>query len=455
MDKYKKLLRASRLTPVLIMLAYIVGCAEGTRPEATGKGAVRAIHAIVEAPELAFLNEEKNIGGVDYRRVLGFQEWDDLEYNFNFDFASPGQPDPTRLATEFIDVVADMEYTLVITGTIENPSIMMWEEAKREWTDTDTVYELDFVHVSPLLGEVDIYYDAPDIEPVLGNEIGTISNGERIPFTEFPEGPYQLIVTAPDDPSTVLFQSTTVIAIPGQRITLVLFDPDPSITASIGINAFFSSGENSQLADIGSPPQVRTMHVAFGTDNFDGYLNNDLENIVFPNVSFGELSNYVDLAETIAALTLTAVGDTTQIIKEGEITRINNSKRSLILWGSPDELFIRDIQHSARPVSTYPQIRITNLSSNISMLDLYELEAGTAINEDVSPNFSGAIAGITTNFVVASSGSREFTITLNDEQNPISTPVVLELANGEVVDMVIVDTADPYMVELVVFDTIP
>ena len=109
MDKYKKLLRASRLTPTLIALACIVGCAEGTRPEATGKGAVRAIHAMVETPELAFLNEEKKIGGVDYRRVLGFQEWDDLEYNFNFDFASPGQADHTRLATEFIDVVADME----------------------------------------------------------------------------------------------------------------------------------------------------------------------------------------------------------------------------------------------------------------------------------------------------------------------------------------------------------
>ena len=70
-DQVKKFRLARRLAPVGMALLVVAGCAEGTRPEATGKGLVRGIHAIVDAPELTFLIEEKNIGGVGYRRVSG------------------------------------------------------------------------------------------------------------------------------------------------------------------------------------------------------------------------------------------------------------------------------------------------------------------------------------------------------------------------------------------------
>ena len=50
---------------------------------------------------------------------------------------------------------------------------------------------------------------------------------------------------------------------------------------------------------------------------------------------------------------------------------------------------------------------------------------------------------------------RDFVLTVNGEKTPIATPVTLDLANGDVVDMIIIDTADPAAVELLVFETIP
>ena len=149
---------------------------------ATGDGNVRGINAIVTSPELIFLNEEQPIGNVNYRDVAGFKEWDDLTYNFNFDILLPDTEQAERLATQFIDVQADFEYTVVLTGTLANPSILFWEAEEKEWTGTETVFEVDFVHLSPLLGQVDIYYAPTGTAPVSGNQIGTLSNGDRIPY---------------------------------------------------------------------------------------------------------------------------------------------------------------------------------------------------------------------------------------------------------------------------------
>ena len=46
----------------------------------------------------------------------------------------------------------------------------------------------------------------------------------------------------------------------------------------------------------------------------------------------------------------------------------------------------------------------------------------------------------------------ELTITLLGEITPIAPPVILDLANGDTVDTVIVDTVNPGMVELLIVD---
>ena len=108
------MIRSIRGLATIIMASLLLaGCAESTRPMATGNGNVRGINAIVTSPELIFLNEEQPIGNVNYRDVAGFKEWDDLTYNFNFDILLPDTEQAERLATQFIDVQADFEFAAV------------------------------------------------------------------------------------------------------------------------------------------------------------------------------------------------------------------------------------------------------------------------------------------------------------------------------------------------------
>lgn len=452
MSMNRRILIATTACAALLVAS---GCAESQRPKASGKGSVRGIHAVVTAPELIFRIEERSTGDLGYRNALGFNEWDDLSYNFSFDVFLPDEPDAVRIATQFIDVAADTEYSIVLTGTLDNPSILTWEDPQREWDGTETVFELDFFHASPELGQVDIYYAIEGTVPMVGTEIATLDSGEREPLREFPAGNYELIVTAPGDPSTILFQSPAFTHTGGRRLSIGFFDPGAAITASVGVNIYLPDGASQNFPDISSPPLVRTGHAAFGTGNFDGYLDNDFGIVVFPNVGLGEVSGYVDAPEVLTPLTFTAAGDPGTVLLEHTIQRINNSLRTIFLWGAPGDLKTRSLPQNARPVSTWPTVRLTSFATNIESLDIYEIDEGTVIDDLFFPNFLGLPPGETTSFFPAKSGIVEYVVTLRGDKTPIAPPLELDLAAGDIIDIIILDTADPTVVEMQIFDSSP
>ena len=311
--------RLFALVAILAVVIAVSSCAESTRAVATGKGNIRGINAIVTAPDIGFLIEERGLGNVSFKGTSGFSPFDDLTYNFNFDLLLPGELRATRLATEFIDVLADHEYTVVLTGTIANPSSFFWEDPVREWADTETVFELIFTHVASSIGELDIYFAAPGTVPVLGQSVGSLTSGNRLQGLDFEEGQYELILTPKDDPATMLYQSVPLTASPQTRVTIAIFDQDPSVTGNIAVNFIGEGGASSVLADINFPPQVRTLHAAFATANFDGYFNSDFTNLIYADIAFQELSPYVDVAAVTTPLTLTPVGNSGATIHEGDV----------------------------------------------------------------------------------------------------------------------------------------
>ncbi|MGH8168853.1 MAG: DUF4397 domain-containing protein, partial [Woeseiaceae bacterium] len=185
------------------------GCSETTRPEATGKGNIRGINSVATAADVTFLIEERALGGLAYKNATSVQEFDDLTYNFNFDARVPGQSTLRRIATETVDVVPDMNYDFVLTGTLDAPSIVLWESEERQWEGSETEFEVSVGHVASGTGTVDVYFAATGSAPVAGSARGTLSFGDRLPAFEVENGEYQLIVTAAGNPAAVLFTART------------------------------------------------------------------------------------------------------------------------------------------------------------------------------------------------------------------------------------------------------
>ena len=429
------------------------GCAETQRPEATGEGSVRAINAIVESPDLVFRNEERSQGNVGFRGTVGFTDWDDLDYTFNFDLLLPDQDDPIRLASQFIDVVLDTEYSLALVGSLDDPSIIMWEDAERSWEGTEEFFEADFVHLSPMTGQVDVYFVLDGEAVVPGEEVGTLAFGERLPFREFPGGDYSLVLTAPNDPANVLFTGTAARLAPALRMTVALFDPDRSTTSPVGVNYILRDGSALTTSDINSPPQARLLNAVFGGVNLDGYFNNDFAAPVFSDVGFVEVSTYTDLTELVTPLTVTEAGNSGNVVIEQDLQFVGNSYRTMAVYELAGETQIRGLLDDARPLATFPVMRITSFASNIEFLDIYEQEVGTDI-ETVFPSFGAITPGVSTTYFSSREGMREISVTLTLDKETIATPLVVDLVNGQIIDIVIVDTADPAVVELLVLESV-
>jgi hypothetical protein len=441
------------LTAILAVTVAIAGCSESSRAVATGKGSVRGINAIASAPEVNFLIEERSVGGADYKQVAGFNEYDDLEYTFNFDTIAFGDQPARRLASQLVNVQADTAYTFVLTGSIANPAITLWESPERDWQDTETVFEIDFVHLSPLLGQVDVYFAEAGTVPVHGNQIATMQNGDRIPYREFPAATYEFIVTAPADPGTIMFQSSGLIAAGASRVTLALFDVDPTITAEIAAVLINDSGLAAPLPDVNHPSHLRMMNARFNGDNVDAYFDADFDNIVFSDIQYAELSPYADVPGEGAVMTLTDVGDPGSTVFEAPVSAPANS-RVTALYGGPDGTIIyKFLLDNARPVSTYPLARISNMVTNIALVDIYLLAPGTPVNDDVIPTVFGMGGATDTGFLPLETGALELTVTLNGDKTAISTPLEINAVAGDILDLVLLDTADPAAVELRVFDS--
>jgi len=447
----KTILRMIFGLALALSIVVISGCAESTREKASGKGAVRGINAIVDAPQLQFLIEERNLGIIGFKAATGLAPYDDLSYNFNFDLLLPERSEADRVATEFIDVTADTDYTVILTGSIDNPSIIRWEDPDREWVGDETVLEVIFTHLSPALGEVDVYFAAPGTAPVLGGAVGSLTDGQRLPITEYEAGDYEIILTAPADPSTVLYTSNVLAPIAQNRTVFAIFDPDPTITGPISVSLIGEGGVSANIADPNYPAQLRLLHAAFGTGNVDGYYNLDFNNLIYPNVGHQEISAYADIDNGTTSLNLTAAGNSGAEILTGDVITLPGTKRSYVLAGEPGNVFFNSLTEDARPLSTSPVIRVANFAVNYAFVDVYITDPGTDIN-DVLPRFVGLPTQLDTTFVPVIDGMRELTVTEFLMKDPIATPITIDLSNGDVVSIGIFDTVDPLLLDAFVYD---
>ena len=439
------------LCTAVICAATLVGCAETSLPTATGKGSIRGINAIVDSPELTFRIERVSLGATTFRAVAGFAEYDDLTYDFNFDVFLPGEVDPVVVATQFIDVMVDVEYTLVATGSYDNAAVVVWENPERIFAEGATEFEIEFMHHAPTQGPVDIYFQAPGTAPALGNAAGTIANNERIPLAEYAGGDFRLIVTPEGDPSTILLESETLTSVGGTRIAIVVFDPDPAATSTISVNLINAGGISAPLYDVNSASRLRLIHGDIGNGNIDAFLDDDFSTAAFPNIPYAGTSDYVNSDLTLVPTTITTAGNVGNILVDTDISLTPNASTTGILGrDGEDNVLIKRLQDNARSVAAFPVYRITNMSVNASPLDIFVLDAGTAITDDLIPEFFDFPVTGDTGFIPAPTGMIELTATRTTEFTPISNVLALDNANGDVVDIAILDTTDPNVVEIVV-----
>ncbi|NOX69236.1 MAG: DUF4397 domain-containing protein [Gammaproteobacteria bacterium] len=443
-----------RFIVLLALSSILISCAKSERKEATGKGAIRGYNALSESFNVNFLIEERSLGVLDYKEGSAVSRFDDLTYSFNFDIAFAGAGAPQRIASVSADVVTNTDYVFLLAGTVATPEILVWERPEREWTDTETVFEMAFGHLSPALGSVDVYYAATGTAPVLGNAIGTIAFGERIDELEFEAGQYELILTAPGDPSNVLFQGSPLTNPAAATNASLILDRDPSRTGDVAVRQLIPSGSSIEIPDARFLPTVQVINAAFGSGNVDLVINNDFVNPpAITDLAFGMASADVVVPAGTLPYTYTPPASTTALLEEE--TGIGLGTRTMIiLRGEPGALATSKLASNRRPIATSAQFRIANAAFNFPAVDVY-LSNDDTLLDDLLPILRSLPFGLASEYQLPVADSYTLTVTTANEKTVLAGPLTLELAIGDIEEIVLLDTADPTIGSLLQFTNLP
>ena len=427
--------------------ALLTGCGgDSTLPEATGKGRIRAINAIETAPNIDFLIEERLVGSAAFKDSTNASEFDDLDYTFNFEVLLPTGRE--RVASQFLDVVADRDYTFVISGSLDSPTITLDETDIREFAASDTVFEMRFAHFGSVLGDVDVFFDAPGVAPALDQQVARLSAGSISDPADFAEGDYVLIYTAAGDPGTVLFTSDT-LTLPAQTAaTIAVFDADANDLDQVSVRSFTAAAGSARIADVNVMPTIRFFHASMALATADIYADDvTMTPPIVMGQAFGEFSDDIPLPSGLSTLTYTGAGDTATILFEQEVAITQGTRNNFYVIGEMDALEPIITIVDRRPVETLVKFSLLHAAFNHDIIDFYLVDAGADIT-DLSPLLFGLPAGTQPLQSTFQPGSYDIYVTVAQEKTVLAGPTRLDVELGDIVDLIILDNTDPAIADL-------
>jgi hypothetical protein len=409
---------------------------------------VRAINSIPTGPAYSFLIEERPLAVVRYATASNQASFDDLEYIFNFEARLPDEPLAQRLASSTIKVEKDFEYTFVISGDTEAPTIIVWEQPIRFWTDADTGMQARFGHTAASLGPIDVYFAPPGIPPTAGQAVGTLSFGEILPGTEYPASEHVYILTSAGNPGDILFTSPGID--PGDRsgFLITVFDSTANDPGPLSAKFMIDGGGTTTLPDEGVSSTVRFIHASASLGISDIYTDELLLDQIVSNHAFRDVTGDIDLINGAYTLSYTPTGNVGSILVESDVIVFAATHNQVYVLGEAGTAVAFLRTPDRRSVETLVKFALVHTAINHPAIDFYIVEAGTDI-EDVLPfffNLAPAAVAVNANIDV---GDLEMYVTVSGEKTIITGPVALTTALGDVLEYIIYDNVDPATADLI------
>ena len=416
-------------------------------PEPGGKASVRAINAIPASPGVNFSIEERVLSTIAYKGTSTTSRYDDFEYTFNFDVLFFGESAARRVASRSIDFQAGKDYTLLMSGALESPTITLWEGDERTFDEADTVFEAKFAHAAVSLGTVDYYFDDPAVTPALGNQVATLEFGEVTAPIDYSEGDYVLTITAAGDPNAVLYVSNSTSIGVQNALIFTAFDGDANDTAPTIVRAIAVQGSSLSLPDPNYPPTLEFINASMDLGTADVYTDEALTTRIVADHAYKDVVADLQVATGATTFYSTPAGDTAAVTLQTELTVAGGRRYQLIANGVAGALDVEIVAPNRLRDSTRVRLLPFHASNNFAFLDIYAVPAG----ETVDDNFPVRL-GLARNEVSAASGlasgSYDIYVTELVQKVVLAGPYRVDVVVGDVVEMMIVDTDDPNVLDV-------
>jgi hypothetical protein len=423
---------------------------ESALPTPSGKGSIRALNAIPASPEFRFLIEERLVGTLGYNQSTSQNSFDDFEYNFNFELFLPGLLQPERILTYTHKLEAGRNDIFILTGDAENPTVNVWSTPDREWAEADTVLEIRFAHLilTQAGNDIDIYLDEAVTPPVVANKVATLSYGQVSDVSDFAEGNYIVTITTAGKIDEVLYQSGE-IGFPSRTTQIVTaMAGDENVNSPVVVNILNNFGGDRVFPDADAQQTVRFFHAARALQATDIFDDDLLTSLKVSNLEYGNASGDIPMSTEVETFYYTPTGSTAAILHEATHQVPVGRHSNLYVIGPADAYSSYAFLPNRASVSLYAQVQLFNAALDAGTVNVYIKVADDPLVEEDRATVFGLVYPSPSSIQALGTGSYDIYVTLISDQVPLADPLRLDVVDGDVVDLILLDTDTPGVIEV-------
>lgn len=442
-------------------LAMLSACTD-SREAPAGRGSIRAVHAVADAGDVSFQIEAVTLNRAQYLDVTEYFDYDSLTYDFNFDYRSGLTGEVERLATTEISVAPATDYTLILTGSLAAPRIVEFEQPDFESTgDTDSVAAFA-ANLTNTANDIDLYIGAPGLDPSsVAPSAAAVARDAIVSMGDITAEEIQVVATPAGDPGTVLIRTEPATLVGDDRVFFALFDSADETTAPYLVLLWGENG-SVQLVDDSAPVRLRFAHASASEGALDVFHEPEggpLTTPLFSGVAFEGVTAPVTLAaaDDVANIdvTVTAAGNAGSVLFEQTLAFADGRATLEIISGTQADgtLQVLPLANSRRRLADSARLALYNGIAQQDAVDLYLLQPGETFDRATSNPFgNNAAFGESLNQFRIDPDVYTFYVVRDADDAVLLGPVDIDLAAGDVVQLITTDTADPNVSGLVEID---
>lgn len=421
---------------------------DSSLPTPSGKGSIRALNAIPASPDTRFLIEERLLGSLGYNQSTTQTRFDDFEYNFNFEVFLPGASNPDRVATFAHKLEADRNDIFVLTGDTLSPTISVWSTPSREWTETDTVLEVRFAHLIVNEDDIDIYLDEAVTPAVAANKVATLSYGQISDVSDVAEGTYTVTITVAGDIDAVLYQSGEVNLFARSTQVVAAIAGDENDASPVIINVMSDVSNDRIFPDASAEQTVRFFHAARALPATDIFDDEILTSLKVSNLEYGNATGDVAVSTEAETYYYTPTGSTATILHEATYQTPLGRHSNLYVIGPADDYLSYAFLPDRASVSVYAKVQFFNAALDTGTVDVYIKVADDPLVDEDRPSIFALRYPSPSTIQALGTGSYDIYITPLTENTIVAGPLRLDVVNGDIVDLILLDTDTPGVIDL-------
>lgn len=403
---------------VLLLLAVgfaISGCGifdsddEDPPPPPPPSGQARVVHAVPDAPAVNVLLDGASVlTGLAFKESSGFGEINAGTFAVQVDAQIPGGTTPV-IGPDNLTIAADTEYSVIAVGKastmIEGIVIVNAESPVPARSARAQV-----VHGAPDAQQVAVYLTMPGADLTQEMPLGLLAFKEELGPELVAAGDYQIRVTAPNDPSMVLFDSGTITLPSSSDFLIVAVSNTGPGTKPVSLLLLDGNGA-TELLDKDTPTEFRVIHASFDAPAVDVIINNDDMNPLFEDVEYTKFSDYESVSPDTYNVKVTLANNSSAVAFQEDLALEAGVRYSLYAVDSLMAMTIRFyvLLDDNRPVTTEAKVRIVHLAPTAALVDIYVTAVGADIT-NLTPTFANVDYKDETGYTGLATGSYDVTV---------------------------------------------